>query len=79
MIVEICASNEMASYVDTLESEGFEIVTYSCLDRCEFCILRPYAYADGKLLETTDPEALLGLLRAMKEEEDVCLTSDDDW
>ncbi len=78
MIVEICASNELASYVDALESEGFEVVTYSCLDRCESCIAEPYAYADGKLLETTDPEALFALLRAMKEE-DVCLTSDDDW
>ncbi len=79
MIIEFCASNEMASYIDTLESEGFEVVAYSCLDRCEFCVLGPYAYANGTILETADPDVLLSQLRALKQEEDAFLTDADDW
>ena len=79
MIVELCASNDMASYIDLLESEGFDVVAYSCLDRCELCILRPFAFADGQLLETADPDSLLSLLRAMKAEEDALAANDDDW
>lgn len=71
MIVELCESNEMALFIDTLESEGVDVVSYACLDRCARCVLFAYAYADGALVEAQDAASVLDVIRRMKSEEEV--------
>lgn len=65
-LLEVCASNELAARQDELESEGFEVVVYDCLDRCETCFLCPYAFANGTLIERDEIVELLQALRAQK-------------
>ncbi len=66
MIIELCEANEMASLLDILEQERFDVVTYPCLDRCEACFMGPYAYVDAKLYEADDPTTLLEMIRQVK-------------
>lgn len=70
MIVELCESNEMAFYIDTLEAEGVDVISYACLDRCARCILFAYAYADGVLVEAEEAASVLDEIHRMKGEEE---------
>ena len=66
VIVEICESNEIVLLVEELEKHGIDVVTYSCLDRCQKCVLRAFAFVDGDLVEADSAgdllEAILGEL-----------------
>ena len=66
VIVEICESNEIVLLVEELEKLGIDVVTYSCLDRCQKCVLRAFAFVDGDLVEADSAgdllEAILGEL-----------------
>jgi uncharacterized protein YuzB (UPF0349 family) len=70
VIIELCESNEMALYIDTLESEGFDVVSYACLDRCARCVLFAYVFADGELVEAEEAVSVLGQIHRMKTEEE---------
>lgn len=69
-LLEICAANELSQWQDALEKEGFDVVVYDCLDRCETCILCPYAFANGALVERSEVTELLDALREQKRDFD---------
>ena len=59
VIVEICESNEIVLLVPELEKHGIDVVTYSCLDRCQQCVLGALAFVDGSLVEADSAAQLL--------------------
>jgi len=65
-LLEVCVSNELTHWQDVLEQEGFDVVVYDCLDRCDACILAPYAFANGVLVEGATTEDILATLREHK-------------
>lgn len=74
-IVELCASNDMMTKVTEMEAAAMDVVSYSCLDRCAECLLGPYVYANGSIVEGTTCEDVLSALRRRKEEEDAEMES----
>ena len=66
VIVEVCESNETVLHLQELENHGIDVVTYSCLDRCQVCVLRAFAFVDGDLLEADSAKELLGAVLARK-------------
>ncbi|MCY0893517.1 MAG: DUF1450 domain-containing protein [Acidibacillus sp.] len=78
MIIEVCASNEMSTWIPKLEAHNIEVITYSCLDRCESCLFHAYAYANGKLVEDADAEIVYAELLHIQADEDQ-LFIDEDW
>jgi uncharacterized protein YuzB (UPF0349 family) len=78
LLIELCASNEMADHVGELEEAGCEVVSYACLDRCERCVFSAYVYADGELLEGGNADELLLRLRALARQR-VQSSSVDGW
>lgn len=67
MVVELCEANEIALYVAQLEENAIDVVTYPCLDRCEACVWRAYAYVDGGLLESDSARELLDAIIRRKQ------------
>lgn len=72
MIVEVCESNEIALQAEELEKHGIDVVKYSCLDRCQVCVLRAFAFVDGDLLEADSAEELLRVVLTRKDDEPTC-------
>ena len=67
VLIELCEANEMMTVAKMLEDAHFEVMTYSCLDRCVDCANAPYALVEGIYLEGHDPHQLLTLLLDIKE------------
>jgi len=69
-LIEMCESNDMMQYLDQLEEDGCEVVTYYCLDRCGECLQNAYVYAESQLVEHEHPAELLHMLRLLKQDAD---------
>ncbi len=78
MIIEICASNEMAKCLAELEAQQIDVIIYPCLDRCESCLLYAYVYANGELIERSCTQAVLDELVQIKANEDQMFV-DEEW
>ena len=61
-----------------LEAQGMEVITYPCLERCEDCLLRPYAFANGRWVERETAQELLTELLQLQETEDAPF-ADEPW
>lgn len=64
-MIEICETNEVRELIENLRTlyPDADIVTYSCLDRCNACFLTLFAFVDGELIEAYSPEQLLAKIK----------------
>ncbi|MCY0901450.1 MAG: DUF1450 domain-containing protein [Firmicutes bacterium] len=75
LLIELCESNDMVTFVDEIEALGVDVVTYSCLDRCSQCLLFPYVYADGAVIERETSADVMEVIRALKKVEEAELSN----
>lgn len=65
-IVEVCDANPAAcTALFDLEEEfpGLSVMENSCMNECELCALRPYAFVDGIRIDAPTVEMLLEQIR----------------
>lgn len=79
MLLEVCQSNEITRHIEKLEEDGFDVIVYPCLDRCERCPVFVYAYADGDLVECGRAASLIRTLRERRQTEASLLPDDEPW
>jgi len=75
LLIELCQANDMVALVGEMEALGVDVVTYSCLDRCSQCLLFPYVYADGAVIERETSADVMEVIRAFKQLDDAELSN----
>lgn len=86
VIVEVCSRNEVnTSTLERFSEEHPDIAVLQeeCLNNCELCALRPFAYVNGDTATGRTPEDCIGRIkkfadRAMSAYEDLTLEEDPD-
>lgn len=81
-IIEFCASNlghgtdELMKKLD--DNPEYDVVEYSCLDRCSDCSYDPFVLVNGEFLTAASAEELEAAIEAKIKEADAWLELDLD-